>query len=235
MARPPVVWVTGAGSGIGRALAEAFASAGCAVGVTSRCAARITRVAASSARIVRCACDVRNSSSVRRAHVRIVRSLGPVDILVNNAGVTVFKKLLSTNEREFTEIVDTNLGGVYRATREVLPSMVRRRKGTIVTILSYAIKTTYTSSSAYTASKSGAEALLRVLREELRGKGIRVVNVIPGAVNTAMWPKTVRRSQADVMMAADELADEIVRASLKQGTVCAEEIVVRPRVGDLRL
>jgi len=154
-------------------------------------------------------------------------------MLVNNAGVTAFKDVIRTGPREFSDIIGTNLLGPYLTTRAVLPSMRRRKRGMIVNILSYAAKTVYTKSGAYAASKAGADMLMRVVREENRDAGIRVVNVFPGATETPMWSPAMRRSHGDAMMRSEDVAEAVFGLTSRSSSTVPEEIVLRPQIGDL--
>lgn len=222
------VAITGAGQGIGRAIAEECAARGHIVTGLSR-----RRSQSGSFTLLRC--DVRKASDLKKAFTKAVAQAGPVDVLVNCAGVTVFREFLQTSEREFDEIIRTNLVGTMLATKCVLPAMIRRRTGMIVNIVSYAAKTVYTASSAYSASKAGVTAMMNSLREEVRGKGVRVVNVFPGAVETNMWPATLKKRFGKVMMPAAKVASIICHAISQPEGFAVEELVIRPQVGDLRV
>lgn len=233
------VWITGAGSGLGRALAERFAMNGDTVILSGRrasnlqAAARAIRAAGGSCSVV--PLDVRNEASVNRAARKILQGHKSVDILVNNAGTTAFKDVRATSVREFENIVSTNLIGSYRVTKSVLPAMLKQKRGIILNIISYAAKTVYTGSAAYTASKTGTAAMMNVLREEVRGKGIRVVNVYPGAVDTPIWSAQVRKKYSPAMMTAWEVSSMIYEATVQKPNVGVEELVIRPAIGDLRV
>lgn len=222
------VIITGAGQGIGRALALEFAARGhTVIGLSRR------NPTGGSYTLIRC--DVRKASDLKRALAKATSLAGPADILVNCAGVTVFKEFLQTSEREFDEIIRTNLYGTMLATKLVLPAMLRRRTGTIVNVISYAAKTVYTASSAYSASKAAVMAMMNSLREEVRGNGIRVVNVFPGAVETNMWPAPLKKRFGKVMMPPGKVASIICDAVLQSRGLAVEELVIRPQVGDLRV
>jgi NADP-dependent 3-hydroxy acid dehydrogenase YdfG len=152
---------------------------------------------------------------------------------VNNAGVTCFKEFHTTRVEEFDRILDVNLRGLFVASRAVLPSMLKRRKGSVINILSYAAKTTYTKSAAYSAAKAGAEALMNVLRAETRSRGIKVLHVYPGAVETPMWSPSMRQRYRSRMMQASDLARLIYVLTTQADSMHIEEVVVRPQVGDL--
>lgn len=234
-----MVVVTGASSGIGRALAKAFARAGDHVVACGRDRHRLDQLAdllaAAGLDCRAAAFDLRSEREISRAVRAILRREGKIDILVNNAGVTVFKDLASTTTREFDDIVGSGLRGPFLMTKAVLPNFLKRKAGMIINILSYASKTTYTRSGAYSAAKAGAGALMNVLREELRRSGIAVVNVFPGAVETPMWSAAHRRKYRHQMMSPEVLAVAILEASLKPAGTMVEELTIRPQAGDLRV
>jgi NADP-dependent 3-hydroxy acid dehydrogenase YdfG len=236
---PRVVWITGASSGIGKALARAFAHRGDLVVLSARRKDLLHSIARSlqrnGASVQVLACDVRNDRELRQVAQKILRTNGHVDVLVNNAGVTSFKDFRSTTIKEFDAVLETNLRGAFIATRAVLPSMMKRKKGLIVNIISYAAKTTYTNSAAYSASKAGTEAMMNVLRAETRKDGIKVVNVYPGAVLTPMWRAKHRARYSAHMISANDVAHFVCNVTTLPEKVMVEEIIIRPQKGDLRI
>jgi NADP-dependent 3-hydroxy acid dehydrogenase YdfG len=227
-----IVWVTGASSGIGKAIADVFSMYGDTVIATSRL---LQKSHSQSGRIDALKCDVRVLSQVQRTARLILKRHGMIDILVNNAGITLFKDLLKTSTAEFDDILATNFRGLFLTTRAVLPSMMKRKRGIILNILSYASKTTYTKSGAYTGAKAGAEAMMNVLREEIRGKGIKVINIHPGAVDTAMWPQRYRAKNKASMMRPHDLAQLLYVMTRQPNSIHVEELVMRPQGGDLQV
>ncbi len=236
---PRIVWITGASSGIGKALADTFARAGDYVVATSRSRAKLQtfekRLKAPGRGGEVFQCDVRRESDVSRLVRSILRRHKRIDVLINNAGVTTFQDFVRTSVRVLDDILDTNLRGLFLTTRAVLPVMIKRKAGIIVNILSYAAKTTYTKSAAYSAAKAGAEALMNVLRAEVRGHGIKVINIYPGAVHTTMWPGKYRNRYGKEMMASTELASLVYQMTVQPKAVHIEELIVRPQRGDLQL
>jgi NADP-dependent 3-hydroxy acid dehydrogenase YdfG len=232
-----IIWITGSSSGIGRALAERFASNGDIVVLSGRRRSRLERVQkgirAGGRDAIVVECDVRQEDSVNQAVRTIQRSVGAIDILVNNAGVSVFKEFVGTSVKEFDNIVGTNLRGSFLATKAVLPSMVRRARGVILNIVSFAARTTYTESSVYAASKAGMTALMEGLRAEVRSKGVKVVNVFPGAVRTPIWPSHVSKKHGRSMMTPEELALMVVAVANQPPSMMVEELVLRPQEGDI--
>jgi len=234
-----VVVVTGASSGIGRSLAQAFAKAGDLVVACGRDRRRLEQlsdfVAAAGFDCRSVAFDLRSERETSQAIRRILRREGRIDVLVNNAGVTVFKDVASTTTKEFDDILDTGLRAPFLMTKAVLPHFMKRGGGMVINILSYASKTTYTKSGVYSAAKAGAEALMNVLREEVRRSGISVVNVFPGAVETPMWSDAHRSKYRHQMMRPEVVAAAVVLASKQPSGTMIEELTIRPQAGDLRV
>ena len=239
MSTSRVVWITGASSGIGRALAERFVSQGDTVVATARSLANLTILQEQlSSSLGSCAvyqCDVTHEDQVRTTEEAIRSKFGSPDVLINNAGVTYFKDFVNTTIAEFDEVVGTNLRGLFLTTKAVLPQMLERKKGSIINVLSYAAKTTYTGSSVYAASKAGAEAMMNVLRAETREKGINIVNVFPGAVFTSIWHPRHREKYGHQMMQPSDVAQVVYKLSCEPPGVMIEDVVIRPQVGDLRV
>lgn len=233
----PVVWVTGASSGIGRELAKKFASLGCVVALTARSRRAILslkqEITALGGFACPFPCDIADKRNVFRTARSIKEMCGAVDVLVNGAGVTVFRTFKETSLQEFERLLSVNLHGALYAMKAVLPDMYRRRRGWIFNILSTAAVQTFTESSAYSATKSGVQALGRVLREEVRSANIRVTNVYPGATDTPMWSSHDRKRYRSRMMSASGVAEAILALYQMPPDVVVEEIVMRPIGGDI--
>lgn len=234
-----IVWITGASSGIGWALVERFVRSGDTVIASARSKSKLRelqeKVRASRGQCKVYACDIRKQVQVRKIAEQIVAEYGKIDILINGAGVTYFKDFLGTTAREFNEVVDTNLNGVFYATQAVLANMIERQSGIILNVVSYAAKATYTLSAAYSASKAGVGALMDVLRAEVRDKGIKVINVFPGAVLTPIWHPKHREKYAHRMMRPEELAQLLYEVTRQPKSMMIEDMVVRPQAGDLKV
>jgi len=233
----PVVWVTGASRGIGAAIARSFAAAGSHVVLTGRDVGALRRIVrqirklGGAASFVRC--DVAREKNVDAAYENICRKLKRVDVLVNNAGVTFFKSFEKTTVKDFDLLVATNLRGVFLCTKSVLPAMLKQRNGIIINIVSVSATTTFKHSSVYSATKAGVLAMSRSLRAEVRKKGVRVIDILPGAVETSMWDRRERKKYHDRMMQPEDVAEVVVSMVRQPNRVLTEEIVIRPLEGDL--
>jgi len=233
-----VVWITGASSGIGCALAELFAGRGDIVVASSRRESKLTelqqRICGAGGTCELEVCDVTSESSVSHAAKHILAHQGKIDVLVNNAGVTSFKEYINIGREEFDQVVNTNLRGVFLVTQAVLPGMLQARSGLVVTILSYVVKEVYTKSAVYSASKAGADAMMNVLRAEVRQQGVNIVNVYPGAVATPIWHPKQLEKYHDQMLQPLQIAEMVYQISIQHPSLMVEEVVLRPRSGNLQ-
>jgi NAD(P)-dependent dehydrogenase (short-subunit alcohol dehydrogenase family) len=233
--------ITGANRGIGLAIARALAREGCNLIVTGRDERALAKARAELQKlqprklnidVLAQSCDVRSSESVDYLFT-LVRGLHkPLDILINNAGIghpnrTAGKLPYST----WMEVIDTNLNGLFLMTQAALAVM--KRGSTIVNNLSIAAERVFVGSSAYNASKHGALGFTNTLREELRPKGIRVIALMPGATDTAIWDTLWPRAPRRKMMSAETVARTVVDALLLPENTTIEKVVVVPSVGTL--
>ena len=231
------IWITGASSGIGRAAAIEFAKVGTQVFATSRRAVELERLnselAKEKLKIEIFPCNIASSSNVDQT-VKKILAVSPINCLINNAGISSFKKAEDNSISEINDIINTNLLGAIYTIKYVLPHMIEQGGGTIINILSIVTKKVFTNSTAYAASKAGLMAYTNSLREEVRKYNIKIVNVIPGATETAIWSSEVRKENAGKMMDTADIASLLVWLYLQKGNLVTEEIMVRPITGDLK-
>ena len=182
------VMITGASRGIGEAAAREFAAAGARVVLTARGADAIERIAGEIGEAALAVpCDVSRYAEVEAAVAAARDAFGPVDILINNAGAVEPISHLATSDPEgWGHVIDINLKGVYYGMRAVLPEMIARGGGTILTISSGAAHNPVEAWSHYCASKAGAAMLTRMVDKENRDDGIRAIGLSPGTVATEM-------------------------------------------------
>ena len=179
-----------------------------------------------------CLCDVRDPVSAQELVNAVEGRFHGLDILINNAGVahpnlSVAELRLAT----WREVIDTNLTGMFLVTRAVLPLM--KSGGMIVNNLSIAAKRVFAGSSAYNASKHGALGFTNTLREELREKGIRVIALLPGATDTAIWKTLWPEAPRQKMMKPETVAQAVVNALVLSAESTVEELVIIPSAGTL--
>ena len=182
------VMITGASRGIGEAAARIFAEAGANVVLTARGLDRIAAIAGEIGdRALAVPCDVSDFAAVEAAVAKAAEAFGPIDVLINNAGAIEPIAHLSVSDPEaWGHVVDINLKGVYYGMRAVLPGMIERGSGTILTVSSGAAHGPVEAWSHYCASKAGAAMLTRMVDKENRQDGIRAMGLSPGTVATEM-------------------------------------------------
>ena len=230
------VWITGASSGIGKALSLEFARNDIFVIGTARRLALLNEIKKELAdygnNFEPHKLDITDYAAIDQFHKKILSNY-QVDCLINNAGTTSFKKAIDDSIADIENILHVNLfGGIYTI-KTVLPEMIERQSGTIINILSMVTQKVFTSSSAYTASKSGLLGYTKVLREEVRDKNIRIINVSPGATSTEIWSDEIRNKHNDSMMNSDDIAKIVFRIFSEKSNMVVEDIILRPLKGDL--
>ena len=178
--------VTGASKGIGLAIATMLREAGASLTLIARDRRTLERVAAKlGARAL--PCDVGDAAAVEQVLVALERDDAPPDILVNNAGLFQPAPVDATTAEALSAALEVNLVAPFRFVRALLPAMLERGTGDIVSIGSVADHATFPENAAYGASKHGLRALHDVLRAELHGTGVRVTLISPGPVDTSLW------------------------------------------------
>lgn len=230
------VWITGASSGIGKALSIEFAKNGLFVLGTARRIDLLEQVKKELGKFVNnfeaFQLDISDYTSVDQFYKNVFKNY-LIDCLINNAGITSFKPALDDSIEEVKKIVEVNLLGSIYSIKSVLPEMIERKSGTIINILSVVTQKVFTASSAYSASKSGLHAYAKVLREEMRDKNIQVINVLPGATATSIWHPAILQKYSERMMGADKIAELIYKLYSEKSNLVPEEVVIRPIKGDL--
>ena len=227
------VLVTGGNRGIGRAIAEAFVAQGDQVAVTSR-----SGDAPEGAFPVHC--EVTDASSVDEAFAAVEEEQGPVEVLVANAGITRDTLLLRMSDEDWSDVVETNLGGSWRVAKRAAKGMLRLRRGRIVFISSVVGLLGSPGQVNYAASKSGLVGMARSIARELGSRSITANVVAPGFIETDMTAVLPEEQQAAYrqqiplgrMGSAAEVADAVTwLASEKAGYVTGAVIPVDGGLG----
>lgn len=190
------VLITGGSRGIGRACVEKFTSEGYAVSFIYNNSDEFASELAAKTGALAIRADVSDPESVRAAVSRAAEELGGIDVLVNNAGVSLIKLITDTTDGEYYDVINTNFGGAFFASREVARYMIRQHSGRIVNIGSMWGKTGASCETLYSASKAALEGFTKALAKELGPSGICVNCIEPGVVATEMnaelTPETLR-------------------------------------------
>ncbi|GAK08705.1 3-ketoacyl-ACP reductase [Geomicrobium sp. JCM 19038] len=211
--------ITGAGRGIGRSTAIAFAKEGIHVGLIGRTMENLENVAKEleqyDVNVSAATANVSNLSEMEEAFNHITSDLGTIDILINNAGIGKFGGFLELSPDEFQEIINVNLNGVYNATRLALPAMIEQKAGDIINISSTAGTKGAPVTSAYSASKYAVMGLTESLMLEVRKHNVRVSALTPSTVATDLAVDNgLTDGNPEKAMQPEDLAELIV-AQLK--------------------
>jgi NADP-dependent 3-hydroxy acid dehydrogenase YdfG len=231
--------ITGASSGIGKATALAFADTGIAVALVSRSVDKLTSLAQTirhrggEAQIY--PLDLSQLDRVKDQIAAIASEFGPIDILVNSAGMGYTQTLDDTPLSDWQRVIDLNLTSVVQTVLGVLPGMRDRAQGTIINLTSIAAQSPFPEWGAYCVSKAGLAMFSKVLAAEEKSHGIRVVNIAPGAVNTALWDTDTVQADFDrqSMLKPETVAQLILQAASLPLEAVIEEMTILPSAGAL--
>ncbi len=226
-----VAVITGAGSGIGAAIARKMGRMGAVAVVCGRTrdtlqsTATAISQAGGQAEVIEC--DVTDLASVESLAKRVDSRFGRIDILVNNAGIGGSGgPLHQLSPETWDQVLNTNLRGVYYCIRSFAPLMIRANRGHIVNISSLAGKNPLPNGAAYSASKWGLNGLSYSVAEELRVHSIRVSVVCPGSVQTEFSPHSAKNSAK--MLQPDDVAHVVAMLVTQAPQAFASEILLRP-------
>jgi short-subunit dehydrogenase len=229
--------ITGASRGIGKAIAEIFAANGHHLFICSRNEVQLYKTMEellTKYPAVKIKAKARDLSVKEQAieFGKWVLDNGIVpDILINNAGSFVPGGITDEDAGALDNMLQTNLYSAYHVTRTILPVMIKQRKGHIFNICSIASLNAYKDGGAYSISKFALYGFSKNLREEMKAHNIKVTAVHPGAVLTDSWGNFDNSSNR--IMEASDIAKMIYAASQLSAGACAEDIVIRPQLGDL--
>jgi 3-oxoacyl-[acyl-carrier protein] reductase len=223
-----VAVVTGAGRGIGAAIAHKLAAMGATVVLCGRTLKLLeTTTSALGGKAQAIACDVTDLGSVQALAAAVAQKFGRIDMLINNAGVGSFAgPLHEMTPAAWEKVLNTNLRGVFYCVRSFAPAMIKAGTGHIVNISSLAGKNALPNGAAYAASKWGLNGLSYSIAEELRGHGVRVSVVCPGSVDTELSPHTGK--DPNKMLKPDDVAHVVAMLVTQAPQSFASEVLLRP-------
>ncbi|MGP4071537.1 3-ketoacyl-ACP reductase [Piscibacillus sp. B03] len=214
-----IAYITGAGSGIGRATARELAKEGVHVGLIARTEEKLQKVAEElksyGVNVEYEAVDISDMDAVNNAISQLRNRLGKADILINNAGVGSRGDLIDANPDEWKKPIEVNVFGTYYVTRAVLPDLIEKNKGDIINISSSNGLKATAGSSAYSASKFAVQGMSEALMQEVRKHNIRVFTMNPSLVATELvFGDQLEEKNEDKYMQPEDLAEYMV-AQLK--------------------
>lgn len=220
-----VALVSGASRGIGEAIARALHGKGYRVGLLARDEGRLQALAAELGEgALAFPGDVRSLADWQRAVAGLLQAYGRLDLLVNNAGIGLMKPIQELGEEEFRQVLDVNLVGPFLGLKAALPALLASR-GMVVNIASLAGKNAFKGGAAYNASKFGLLGLMGAAMLELREEGVRVVNILPGSVDTGFAGNT---PGASWKLSPLDVAQAVLFAAEMPERALVSEIELRP-------
>jgi 3-oxoacyl-[acyl-carrier protein] reductase len=212
--------ITGGGRGLGKATAIAFAKEGIDIAITGRneevLKETVSELETYGINAIYSVFDVGNYEDVKSGIKRIIETLGPVDILVNNAGIAAFGSFNEMGVSQWSQIIQTNLMGMYYVTKEVLPYLISQNKGDIINVASTAGLNGNANASAYSASKFAVIGMSESLMKEVRKNNIRVCTLTPSTIVSDMSIELgiANKDSHDSVLQPEDFAELIV-AGLK--------------------
>ena len=229
--------ITGASRGIGKALAEIFATHGYDLYLGSQNEGRlletieVLKTRFPNIKIDGKAFDLGKKQQAQLFGQWINNTVDTIDVLVNNAGTFVPGNISDEPDGALETMLDVNLNSAYHLTRTVLPKMMKARTGHIFTMCSIASLAAYPNGGAYSISKFALLGFTKNLRKELYEYGIKVTAIIPGAIYTDSWKDASVKEQR--IMKVEDIAKIVYTATQLSPAAVMEEIIVRPQLGDL--
>ena len=220
--------VTGAGRGIGRAIAVTLGKAGCTVVITARTLPEILAVQqeilTANGQAVAVQADLTSDDDLHA----LVQRCGPVDFLINNAGWGKRSAVVRARVDDWDQTFRLNLRAPMILAKEFLPAMIKKGEGAVINIGSVSGKSGEANGAAYSASKFGLIGFTQSLYEEVRERGIKVAVILPGFVDTPMIPP-VKHLDRSKMIQASDVAEAVLYILNTPATACPVEITIRPQ------
>ncbi len=179
--------------------------------------------------------DVSKEEDVEKMYKQISDNNLIINVLINNAGTAFFKEFVDTDIKDYRNIFDINFFSVINCIKAFLPNMLENKFGKIININSIVTKKVFPFNTAYSASKLALQGLTSSLRQEVRNKGIDIIDIFPGATETPLWDESTKSERIGKMMESEDIAEAILSTltlSLNSRMI-PEEIVLRPKLGDL--
>lgn len=223
--------VTGAGRGIGRAIALSLAAHGCNVMLAARSEEELNAVRgeieAAGGKAACAVCDMGDEASVVALVTDTVETFGRLDVLVNNAGFGIYGPMEHSETSDWDAMMAVNARGPYILCRESIPHLRKNPISYVVNIGSVVSVKGYAEQAIYTASKHALHGMTKALAREAQSDNIRVHAICPGGVDTELVAKARPDLDRSILMAAEEIADIVLFLVTRQGNAVIDEISVR--------
>ncbi|MGB2867122.1 MAG: SDR family NAD(P)-dependent oxidoreductase [Bacteroidota bacterium] len=227
-----VALVTGAGRGIGRAIAITLAKNGATVVLVSRTIAELESVRAeiesAGGKAIALQGDITLDANVARVFKEVAAKFKRLDILVNNAGIGRFAPVKDLRVEDFDAMWNLNMRGLFLCTQQAIPMMQHRHSGCIVNISSLAGKNALVNGAGYAATKWALMGFTNCLRLEVRESNIRVITICPGSVDTAFSPAAKDPGRSEKILQPQDVADTLLAAISVPDRAMVSEIDIRP-------
>jgi NAD(P)-dependent dehydrogenase (short-subunit alcohol dehydrogenase family) len=223
--------ITGASSGIGRALAVRLAGRGASLVLSGRSQAKLEDTAAAcagAAKVTLVAADITSPGAAESLVAQAHTDMGGLDCVIHAAGIGLIKPAAETTDAEFTKIVNTNLRGTFLVAREACKVMAAQKKGLFITLPGILGKAVMKNAGAYIASKFGVSGLIKTLAMEYQRSGIRFCQFYLGGVDTPFWDDLGLPVQRDKMIPVDTAADLILQSIDAPPHLILAEVVLQP-------
>src|SRR5690606_7718073 len=208
--RDKVVAIAGASSGIGLETARLLQQHGVSMVLGARSYQTMEEQFRDAPRVLPLALDVTDEQSVQRFFQTGIRHFSRIDAFIYSAGIGVFDRIIDSNTEDFDAMIAVNLRGAYLCCKHAARHMAERGSGHILNVISIAGTTVIPGNGGYSASKFGLLGLTRTLQTELRGRGVRVSAILPGAVDTAFWDDMSAAPDRSRMISASSLAKHLL-------------------------
>lgn len=179
--------------------------------------------------------DLTKENEIVDLYNTIINKNIKIDVLINNAGFAFFKPFLETDIKEVRDLFEINFFSVYNCINSFLPDMISNNYGKIININSVVTKKVFPSNTSYSATKLALKGLTSSLRQEVRSKGVDIIDIYPGATETDIWDKSTIDQREGRMMEIEDVAQGIysVLELSMNSRLIPEEITLRPKLGDL--
>jgi len=227
-----VALITGASSGIGKAIAKLFAKEGAIVILTARNLDKLKLVQSEIKKNDGIACsysmDITNREQIKEVVENVLEKYKKIDILVNDAGIARWGPIDEIDYEDFDEQVKVNLIGNFNCIKAVIPSMIGNKSGNIINIITSTVKNTKAKRVAYAASKYGQAGLSNAAHEDLKDKGISVIAIYPGKTNTPIHDLAKDDPSRKKMLDPMDVAKLILKAALIPVSDDIREFVINP-------